>query len=186
MFNKLINIKKSILILTFVLMGLSSLNAQDQLITNEILLINAQDDTTYVDLEENNGPTVYIVYGPGCGICIKELKEISGRLNSWKNLYNARIIAFSRPYKKDYSKKIARMSNKYNIHLKLYIDINTDLANFISNTRGINLKHFSSIDNFHLIVPQTVVLSKENEVVYQKQGYQDGDDDKIEAILKTL
>jgi hypothetical protein len=41
-------------------------------------------------------------------------------------------------------------------------------------------------DNNHLMIPQTVVLSKDGKIVFQKYGYQSGGEDAMEALLKEL
>jgi len=35
------------------------------------------------------------------------------------------------------------------------------------------------------VIPQTLVLSKDGKVIYQKHGYHIGDEDEIETVLKN-
>lgn len=178
--------KNTLLVLLLMVAGAMSLKSQNQPDGQKILLTDSNDDTILLDLDNAAGPMVFVVYGPGCGICIKELNAISKKVDAWQNLYQTTIIAFSRNYDRNYGRKISRMQEKFGYPFPLFIDTSGELAKYLGNCDGINTKYFSSIENYHLMIPQTVVLSKDGKVVFQKYGYQSNDEDKIEALLKEL
>lgn len=160
--------------------------AQNNDSTNKILLIDSEGASINLDIDQITGPVLLVVYGPGCGVCFRELQAISKKIESWEKLYNVKLIAFSRKYKKDYGRQISRTKEKAGLNIPLYIDVNGDLTNYVYNASGIDTLSFSKINGLHLMVPQTVILAKDKKVVFQKQGYQAGDEEKIEAILKEL
>ncbi|RLD62508.1 MAG: hypothetical protein DRJ01_06100 [Bacteroidetes bacterium] len=153
---------------------------------NDVLLINPYNDTTIVSQSELDLPTIFIVYGIGCGVCIKELNTIASKKAEWEQLYNVNFIVFCKKTKNRYYKQLAKMSEKKAYPFELFIDMNSDLAEYLSKLKNIDSKQFSSIGNFHLIIPQTIIKNKDNEIIFQKQGYQVGDEDKIEEVLKQM
>ncbi len=177
--------KKHILILTFVLLFIS-LFSQEKKNANDILLINPNNDTTILSQSELTLPTIFIVYGIGCGVCMKELDVIAAKKAEWEKLYNLKFVVFCKATKNRYYSQLAKISERKAYPFELLIDINSDLASYLSKLRNIDLKQFSSIGNFHLIIPQTIIKNKDNEIIFQKQGYQIGDEDKIETALKQM
>jgi peroxiredoxin len=178
--------KKIISIFLILAAGALSLSSQNRPNEKKILLTDSYGDSILLDLDNIAGPMVFIVYGPGCGVCLKELNAISEKVDAWQNLYHATIIAFSRNYDRSYGRKISKMKEKYGYTFPLYIDNKGELANFLGSCDGIDTDYFSSIGSLHLMIPQTVVLSKDGKVVFQKHGYHADDEDKIEAVLKAL
>lgn len=177
---------KNILFFLFIFFINISLFSQNKSVPNEILLINAYNDTTIMNQSELDLPTVFIAYGIGCGVCFKELNAIASKKAEWEQLYNVNIVVFCKKTKNRYYKQLAKMAEKKAYPFELFIDINSDLADYLSKLKNIDLKQFSSIGNFHLIIPQTIIKNKDNEIIFQKQGYQVGDEDKIEATLKQM
>lgn len=59
------------------------------------------------------------------------------------------------------------MHEKFEFPFTLFIDTSGALAKFLGNCDGIDIKYFSSIGNYHLMIPQTIVLSKDGKVVFQ-------------------
>lgn len=178
--------KNVFLILLMTIVAFISISAQNDSILKRVLLTNSYGEPTFLKFNEKNGPTVFVVYGPGCGICIKELNVISEKIETWEKLYNVELVAFSRKYKRDYSRQITKLKEKQGYKFSLYIDTNGDLADYLFNVSGIDTTSFSRINGLHLMIPQTVILSEDQKVVFQKHGYQTGDEDQIEAILKEL
>lgn len=72
--------KNTLLVLLLMVAGAMSLKSQNQPDGQKILLTDSNDDTILLDLDNAAGPMVFVVYGPGCGICIKELNAISKKL----------------------------------------------------------------------------------------------------------
>lgn len=178
--------KDVLLILVMTMTGLMSVTAQNNDNYSRVLHTDSNRDSSYLALDQINRPILFVIYGPGCGICIKELKAISQKIENWENLYNVKLIAFSRNYKKDYGRQMSSIKEKSGLFFPLYIDINGNLANYLYKAPDIDAISFSRINGLHLIVPQTIILSKDKKVVFQKQGYQTGDEEKIEAILKKI
>ncbi len=177
--------RKHILLVTFVLLSIT-LFSQIKKDVNDVLLINSYKDTTILRQSDLAFPTIFIVYGIGCGVCIKELNAIASKKAGWEKLYNVKFVVFCHKTKDRYYSQLAKMSKKNAYPFELLIDINSDLAEYLSTLKNIDLKQFSSIGNFHLMIPQTIIKNKDNEIVLQKQGYQVGDENKIETVLKQM
>lgn len=178
---------RNLLIMLIILLSIQiSVKAQQEDSIKKITLTDSYGNTSNLDVEHANGPILFVIYGPGCGICIKELNNISKKIEKWETLYNVEIIAFSRKYKRDYSRNLTKLKEKQGYKFPLYIDSSGDLARYLFNAFGADTTSFSKINGLHLMVPSTMLLSKENKVIYQKQGYQAGDEDKIEEIMKIM
>ncbi|MCK9449708.1 MAG: redoxin domain-containing protein [Bacteroidales bacterium] len=176
--------KSIFLILAITIATLTGVSTQNIDKHTSIMLTDSYGDTSNLDLAQATGPMLFVIYGPGCGICLKELKAIAIKIKSWEQLYNVKLIAFSRKYRKDYSRQISKSKEKTELNFPLYIDVNGDIADYLYDAPGIDTSYFSHINGLHLKIPQTIILSKDKKVLFQKYGYQIGDEEKIEAILK--
>lgn len=105
-----------------------------------------------------------------CKNCTKELEAISEVYDDWSDEFDFEVIIISVDDARS-SSKVAPYIRAKDWPFHVYLDTNGELK------RALNINN----------IPHTLLLNAHNEIVWQKAGYIDGDEDFLyEEILKYL
>jgi cytochrome c biogenesis protein CcmG, thiol:disulfide interchange protein DsbE len=121
------------------------------------------------NINNNGKPIILSFWATWCKPCIKELTAISENYEDWQKATGVKFIAVS----------IDDVRTKANI-LPL---INGKGWNyeFLTDENGV-LKRAMNVTS----IPHMFILNKKNEVVWQHNSYNEGDEDEIIKILKQI
>ena len=121
------------------------------------------------ELGTNGKISVFSFWATWCKPCKKELNNIAEIYEEWQDNYNVQVIAVSIDD--------ARTASK----VKTYVDGQSWDYTVLLDPNG-DLKRAMGVNN----PPHTFVLNGKNEIVWQHNGYADGDEDELfEVIQKT-
>lgn len=178
--------KRLITSLLFVFLTLVIIYGQNG--DKKIDLMDANGDTVSLNLNILERPLIISTFAVGCGHCMKEMKAYSEKYTEWKRKYNIDIIAATSNYNKKYiSKHVVPFvqNNKYSF--KIYIDYKYEMATSLIQKEGIQKELFPVYkENLVMRIPQTIIIDKNGQLVYQKLGFTDGDEQKVEDVIKNL
>ncbi len=104
-----------------------------------------------------------------CGPCKKELNNIKTLYPEWQKKYNVNIIAVSIDDSRNFS-KVKPYIDGQRWTFSAFVDANSDLK------RAMNFQS----------VPHTVVVDKKGNIVWEHDGYTEGDEFELEDVLKKM
>ena len=120
-------------------------------------------------LSNNGNPIVISFWATWCKPCKKELNNIAEVYEDWQDETAVKLIAISI----DDSRSMMRVKpyvNASDWEYEIYLDPNSDLK----RAMGVST------------VPHTFLLNGENKIVWQHQGYVDGDENKLYEQIKKI
>ena len=104
-----------------------------------------------------------------CKPCKKELNNIAEVYDEWQEETGVKIVAISIDDTRSMSKVLPYV-NASDWEYEVYLDSNSDLK----RAMGVST------------VPHTFLLNGKNEIVWQHQGYIDGDEEKLLEEIKKI
>ena len=120
-------------------------------------------------LENNENPIVISFWATWCKPCKKELNNIAEVYDEWQEETGVKIVAISIDDTRSMSKVLPYV-NASDWEYEVYLDSNSDLK----RAMGVST------------VPHTFLLNGKNEIVWQHQGYIDGDEEKLLEEIKKI
>ena len=162
---------KKELLLSFLLIILSTsiTFAQNRTLPNKIVKTLEGSNFNITDLENNGDPIVISFWATWCKPCKKELNNIAEVYEDWQDETNVKIVAISI----DDSRSMMRVApyvNASDWEYEVYLDSNSDFK----RAMGVST------------VPYTFLLNGEKEIVWQHQGYIEGDEEKLLEQIKRI
>jgi peroxiredoxin len=124
---------------------------------------------TISDHAKNGKITVVSFWATWCSPCKRELDAISEVYGDWEELYGAELVAISVDNTRSVA-KVAPMVAQKGWEYDIYLDSNQELQ------KSLNFQ----------TVPQTFILDKEGNIVYEHSGYVPGDEYELEEKLEEL
>lgn len=162
------NFSKITILLAFTLISTSTLFAQKELPDTEVTTL--QGERISISEHAKNGKiTVLSFWATWCSPCKKELDAISEVYEDWQELYDMELVAISVDNTRSMA-KVGPMVAQKAWDYQIYLDPNQQLQNSL---------------NFR-VVPQTYVLDKQGNIVYEHTGYVPGDEYELEDKLAEL
>tara|TARA_B100001758_G_C18113390_1_gene454854 strand:- start:207 stop:701 length:495 start_codon:yes stop_codon:yes gene_type:complete len=161
--------KKKILcsILTMVIFISTGL-AQTKLPNKQVKTLEGSN-FNITQLENNENPIVISFWATWCKPCKKELNNIAEVYDEWQEETGVKIVAISIDDTRSMSKVLPYV-NASDWEYEVYLDSNSDLK----RAMGVST------------VPHTFLLNGKNEIVWQHQGYIDGDEEKLLEEIKKI
>ena len=120
-------------------------------------------------LENNGKPIVISFWATWCKPCKKELNNIAEVYEDWQDETNVKLVAISI----DDSRSMMRVApyiNASDWEYEIYLDPNGDFK----RAMGVST------------IPHTFLLNENKEIVWQHQGYIDGDEEKLFEQIQKL
>ena len=121
-----------------------------------------------VDAAGSDQITVLSFWATWCSPCKRELDAISELYPEWKDAYNVQLIAISI----DNARMLAQVKpiiEEKGWEFRVLMDSKQELQHALE---------FQAI-------PQTFVIDKSGNIIYQHEGYTPGDEFELEKVLKT-
>lgn len=121
------------------------------------------------EIIEPNRPTMISFWATWCKPCLQEIKTINENLTKWKSETDVKFIAISVDDSRSQN-RVPSFVNARKWNFDVLIDENGDLQ------RAMNI----------LNVPHTIIMDKNEKIVYQHSSYAMGDEEAYFNILKGL
>jgi len=121
------------------------------------------------DYAKNGKITILSFWATWCSPCKKELDAISEVYEEWQEEYDVELIAITVDTRRALA-KVKPMVETKGWEFEILSDVNQELQQAL---------------NFQ-VVPQTFVLDKEGNIVYDHSGYVPGDEFELEDKVKAL
>lgn len=118
---------------------------------------------------DNGKKTVISFWATWCKPCKNELTNLNELLPTWRERYNAELLAISIDDARN-SRKVGPYVNGKGWDFDVLLDKNKDTK------RQLN----------YSTIPYSVIINEEGNIVYQHSGYYEGDEYKMEDKLKAL
>jgi cytochrome c biogenesis protein CcmG/thiol:disulfide interchange protein DsbE len=122
------------------------------------------------ELEENfgDGPILISFWATWCKPCKEELPHLQDLLDKYKEK-GLKVLAISTDSEKSIA-KVKPFIKSQNYSFEVLYDTNSEVANMYAAR----------------VVPFTVIVNKNGEIVYQNTGYSKGDELEAEKIITSL
>ncbi len=121
------------------------------------------------DYAKNGKITILSFWATWCSPCKKELDAISDVYEEWQEEYDVELIAITVDTRRALA-KVKPMVETKGWEFEILSDVNQELQQAL---------------NFQ-VVPQTFVVDKEGNIVYDHSGYVPGDEFELEDKIKAL
>lgn len=148
-----------------------SLNAQTAT-KNELPAITLKDlngkSVNFANYGANGKITLVSFWATWCGPCKKELIKYNELYSGWQTKYNVQMVAVSTDNSRNVAKVKPYVAGQ-RWKCDVLLDVNQDLQ------RAFNIAS----------IPYSLII-KDGKVVYQHNGYVDGDEKELEEQLKKL
>lgn len=159
--------KKFLLVLACI--GFIATNyAQESLPSVSIENVNGEK-VNIQDFAKNGKITIISFWATWCKPCQKELNTISEVYEDWQDEYNCELVAVSIDDSRD-APKVKPYASGQGWEYEVLLDKNQELK------RALNFRS----------VPYVIIVDANGNIVYKHSGYQDGDEEELEAKLKEL
>lgn len=120
-------------------------------------------------IESDGKPVVISFWATWCKPCVRELTAIDESYIDWQDETGVKVIAISIDDTRN-SAKVAPFVNGRNWEYEVYIDENSDLRRMM----GVNN------------IPHTFLFDGNGKLVYQHNGYAQGDEDLLYEMVQKL
>jgi cytochrome c biogenesis protein CcmG, thiol:disulfide interchange protein DsbE len=150
----------------------SALFAQEQAPTPlpEVALKNLIGEVVKTSEFQNDGkPIILSFWATWCKPCIRELTNIQDLYEDWQDETGVKIIAVSIDDARN-AMKVAPFVNGQGWDYEIYLDENSEFR------RQLNVNN----------IPHTFLLNGKGEIVWQHNGYVDGDEENLIALVRKL
>ncbi|MFA7379642.1 MAG: TlpA disulfide reductase family protein [Bacteroidia bacterium] len=121
------------------------------------------------DYAKSGKITIISFWATWCSPCVKELSNIQGLIDDWRNNYDVQLVAVTIDNAKN-SLKVKPFVEGKGWDYDVLFDINEDLK------RALNAPS----------VPYTILLDKTGNIVYTHNGYVEGDEFELEKKIKEI
>jgi thiol-disulfide isomerase/thioredoxin len=121
------------------------------------------------DIDNEGKPIVISFWATWCKPCLEELNTIAELFEEWKEETGVKYIAISIDDSRN-SKKVAPFAKAKDWKYEIYLDENSDLK----RAMGVNNP------------PQTFLLNKDKNIVFQHNGFAPGDEVKLYEEIKKI
>ena len=160
--------KKLLFFLSIVLFT-SFIFAQNRTLPNTVVKTLQGSNFNIKNIENNGNPIVISFWATWCKPCKKELNNIAEVYEDWQDETNVKLVAISI----DDSRSMMRVApyiNASDWEYEIYLDPNGDFK----RAMGVST------------IPHTFLLNENKEIVWQHQGYIDGDEEKLFEQIQKL
>jgi len=160
--------KKLLFFLSIVLFT-SFIFAQNRTLPNTVVKTLQGSNFNIKNIENNGNPIVISFWATWCKPCKKELNNIAELYEDWQDETNVKLVAISI----DDSRSMMRVApyiNASDWEYEIYLDPNGDFK----RAMGVST------------IPHTFLLNENKEIVWQHQGYIDGDEEKLFEQIQKL
>jgi len=150
-----------------------------------ILLISMNSDT--ISLEFKNKYTIICLFSIFCSPCIKELNSIEKIYKKWNTEFNTNVIAISSFSEKEYLEKTIKFVERKSYTFPVYNDYKNSFAEYCYNSGDLPKENSYMFfqGKVELLKPQILIINSAGKIVFQKRGFMDGDEEKMETFLKS-
>lgn len=121
------------------------------------------------DYASNGKITIVSFWATWCTPCKRELDAFGEYAEDWKEEYGAEIVAITIDNARQLA-KVKPMVAQKGWEFDVLSDVKQELMKQL---------------NFQLI-PQTYIMDKEGNIIYDHSGYSPGDEEEVEDVLKNL
>jgi len=135
----------------------------------DVSVKNLSGETLSTTSFTNEGPIYISFWATWCKPCIKELEAVSSDYYDDWQAAGVKVIAVSVDDSRT-SSKVKPSIDARGWEFEIYLDENADLQRALSITS----------------VPHSFILDKEGNIVWSHSGYSEGDEIKIDEIIKRL
>ena len=160
--------KKISVLFTAFLFVLGSVKAQDAIPDITLYDING-NKVNISDYATDGKIQIFSFWATWCSPCVKELSNIQGLIDDWRNNYDVQLVAVTIDNAKN-SLKVKPFVEGKGWDYDVLFDINEDLK------RALNAPS----------VPYTILLDKTGQIVYTHNGYVEGDEFELEKKIKEI
>jgi cytochrome c biogenesis protein CcmG/thiol:disulfide interchange protein DsbE len=153
-------------------LAFSVLFAQEQAPTPlpEVALKNLIGEVVKTSEFQNDGkPIILSFWATWCKPCIRELTNIQDLYEDWQDETGVKIIAVSIDDARN-AMKVAPFVNGQGWDYEIYLDENSEFR------RQLNVNN----------IPHTFLLNGKGEIVWQHNGYVDGDEENLIELVRKL
>ena len=161
--------KKIILVLSTIFLFNSICFSQNRTLPSINVQTTDGNSINIKDIENGNNPIVISFWAIWCKPCIKELNNIAELYEEWQDETGVKLIAISIDDSRSMS-KVAPFINASDWEYEVYTDSNADFK----RAMGVST------------VPHTFLLNGNKEIVWQHQGYIEGDEEKLLEQIKKI
>jgi thiol-disulfide isomerase/thioredoxin len=161
--------KKSIILLTTLLLSYGIVFAQDRSLPNIEVKTLKGNSFNIQDLDNEGNPMVISFWATWCKPCKKELNAIAEVYDEWQDETGVKLIAISIDDTRSMS-KVAPYVNSSDWDYDVYLDSNSDLK----RAMGVS------------VVPHTFLINGEGKIVWNHKGYIDGDEEELYEQIEHL
>ena len=127
------------------------------------------DKFNITNLENNGKPIIISFWATWCKPCKKELNNIAEIYGDWQDETGVKLVAISIDDTRSMSRVLPYV-NASDWEYEIYLDPNSDLK----RNMGVST------------VPHTFLLNKKKQIIWQHQGYVDGDEMKLYDEVKKI
>lgn len=162
---------KQILLLPLIFSGILSAQISDSKRPLPSVDIKTLEGKSFNSADFDNGgkPMIINFWATWCKPCIAELTNIEEVYDEWVKETGVKIIAVSIDDSRN-ATKVAPFVNGRGWAYDIYLDANSDLK------RALNVNN----------PPQTFLINGNKEIVWQHNGYTEGDEKELYELVKKL
>ena len=161
--------KKTLFSLLAITLFTTIIFAQERALPNKEVKTLDGSNFNITDIENDGKPIVISFWATWCKPCKKELNNIAEVYEDWQDETGVKLVAISIDDTRSMA-KVAPFVNASDWDYEIYLDPNSDLK----RAMGVST------------VPHTFLLNGENKIVWQHQGYVDGDENKLYEQIKKI
>ena len=157
------------MVITSFALGLQAQDGELERLPDELVTTLDGDKLNIAEYGENGKITVISFWATWCAPCKKELNNISDIYPDWQDAYDVELVAVSVDDARDVA-KVKPYINGQGWEFEVLSDPNQDLQ------RALNFQS----------VPYTIVVDHEGDIMYEHNGYVEGDEYELEEVIQTL
>jgi cytochrome c biogenesis protein CcmG/thiol:disulfide interchange protein DsbE len=160
---------RTIILIALVSLSVSAFAQQSQTMPDIVLKDMNGKSVNVGEYSRNKKITIISFWATWCTPCKKELNNLNDLIDDWREKYGLELVAVSTDNSRNVP-KVKPFVDGQGWDFEVLLDVNEDLK------RALNAP----------IIPFTVLIDEDGNIVYTHTGYVEGDEYILEEKIKTI